>query len=375
MENVSRILTVFTFLCLIADNIAAVDDDIHEERFAHLRKLCNQEVKRRVKIPWNLLYSKKHSLACKLTSKIGSTFMIQLFTLLNSLANMDIFSQTRNEFHRGHSKIFQRQFTLSELEDYNVMIMGRNPYSRLYSAYVDKVYLAHSPVLVTNVYKYSNNKDDNSCMFNNSFQSFLNYALNPGHKYLFVHYQPLISNQTMIQICSIPHAIIVKQETFGIDVEYALNNSYVSKTIQAKVHKMLYQKNAEINVQSLSKALYIKMDEHFRVRRMSTSDCFGWNIVAERLWESLKIQGYIHEKSEFPKYKFTFEQQFKDVEYFIKIAINELRQHPLTSEEKLTQRNRYMLNAFRKISQETMQKIKIQYEQDFIMFQYEHELF
>ncbi|KAL4234145.1 hypothetical protein ACF0H5_005798 [Mactra antiquata] len=95
------------------------------------------------------------------------------------------------------------------------------------------------------------------------------------------------------------------------------------------------------------------------------------SLLANKLWTSFQIQGYIPDTVNLPLSLFSSEEEYADVNYFIKVVMHTTEEHKLSSDEAKQQRRKAFVNAYREINTNTIDMIREIYKADIEMFDYE----
>ena len=350
---------------------------VQYERKQHFRKQCKsynliKNNTENITGGLNVLYSKRYGLAYKLVPKIGSTFMIQVFTILKNHGKFEkILSLPRSSIHNGRANQFRKNINLDDLDSYTLMVMARNPYARLYSAYIDKVYILNQLSLCKDVLStlFSKEKRSRMCKYDISFAQFLEYYLDKGGAVLKGHYGPVLSHDLAEKMCNLENILIVKQETFSEDINYMLKSVNVKGKEYDVIYDVMHSKQTEISIGSIVKTAYMKFSSSLQFLT-----CLTWKEIAIKLWKSFQIQGYINKKSKFPEWKYKSLDKYKSSHYLIKVIMEEVNANPLTHEEKVRQRNKALLKAYKNVDRKYIRKIQALYVMDFDLFQYSKDL-
>ncbi|XP_053387275.1 uncharacterized protein LOC128551029 [Mercenaria mercenaria] len=174
------------------------------------------------------------------------------------------------------------------------------------------------------------------------------------------HWVPIFS---LCYPCAINPFILVKQETFAHDVEFALQQLGVERSTYDYITLALYDHRAELSLPSIIVTLF-----HIAIKP-AVQSCLGFVKFTRRIWISLQIQGFIDEKIEFPVEKFS-KDQFSNGTYFTEIVLQTLRDYPMSSSQSNIQGQEYLYCAYRSVKPETLRRVQDLYKQDFEMFGY-----
>jgi hypothetical protein len=249
--------------------------------------------------------------------------------------------------------------------------MARNPYSRLYSAYIDKVYILNTLGLCKDIRSTLFGKGDEKhlCKFNISFEQFLEYYFEMGGTRMESHYGPLLSKNLSKTLCNLNNIMIIKQETFANDLEHALKSVHVNNHEYNIIYDEMHSKHTKTTISSIIKTVYKKFASSIQSR-----SCLTWKEMAKKLWVSFQIQGYIRKTSRFPKEEYIKQEDYASPEYLIQVVMKEVTTNPLKHDEKVKQRNKALVHAYSNVDKKYILKIQERFAMDFDMFQYPIDL-
>lgn len=338
-----------------------------------------------------LVYANKYNLAYINIPKIGSTFLKQVFYLLKfGTEDADeVFTRVRSAVHGLNAQLFTHA-KINDLENMITLITVRNPFTRLFSVYIDKIYLPLVLIMGKNINyentlaKLINNtnwskqneidvqQDINrlrkqlACTIDISFQNFLDYVLATSitDKVIFDHYGPC-SQLMSDSLCNLSQVVLLKQETFSDDVYYLLKLINVEDDITNIVEKYMHTLRAESTISSVVYTVYRIIKS-----QGDLDDCWTLSKVVERMWKAFQIQGYISDNSEFPKTNVS-DEQAENEKYVVNMMLDEVRQRPLSEEQRRVQRRMATVNAYKSIDQFSIRRIQDIYALDFELFGYD----
>ena len=340
--------------------------DIHVSRMRHFRDVCvfNNYSKGDVGFA-KLWYVPELDLVTKLSPKVGSTFFINAIRYLRSFKSADeVFSKARFLSHIFNYNKDVATFNSQSISKQVALVFARNPYSRLFSAFIDKVYIFNNSKLAKYVKMFVNFKYRRSikCVLDLEFTDFLRYALYSQNRIIYDHYMPISSLVNLPVICSARNIIIAKQETFSADMDYVFTKSHISQTKREGLNKILSYKKALTSVREIASTVFHKMST------ATIIDCLDYQTIAKRLWHSFQIQGYIHEKSPFPKFTFEDSTHCRQFLAFVEVA---MMKQPVSSEQAALQRRNAFIAAYSQVDDIYRQEIIKQFSDDFELFQYD----
>ncbi|WAR30865.1 CHSTA-like protein [Mya arenaria] len=265
----------------------------------------------------------------------------------------------------------------------------RNPYERLYSAYIDKIFLEKfedvavllDAVYVKKVYSHLITRTTSALLAytrahgyycqvaNASFEHFLNFVANAKH--IDPHYSPV---SLLCNPCAHPVNYIFKQENLERESETLVD--YLRETLQSnatfkdmELHLPNYIGNSGIShhIQTYHDVWKMRlMRNHCKLNTVSYRE------IWERLWQSLKISGNINETLEFKPKLFqgkgiilkSPERIIKDFKFVEELPV-------LSKEARARQRRKFLVEAYSKVSASTLKKIQKLFRLDFEMFGYD----
>ena len=291
----------------------------------------------------------KNLFFCKVP-KCGSTFWMQVFEALQNIKS----AGSMRLFH--HISPLNTTSNLSRANGSDIIFhVTRNPYSRLYSAYIDKFYrpgyLEHSKAI--------NDYFKRSCNITVTFEEFLDYILrrNPQN----FHWQPI---SDLCDPCFVPYNVIIKQETFNTDVRFILDKLLLPEHLKEDFIRNLETKHTENDIKEVTGEM---------IAFSKNNPCVPFQNFCEKMWKSFQIQGYISDFVPFPVHEFknlNFDNETAIVKTFLKgtkgIVMNEVR--------KWLQRQKYFYQAYSTISNSILQDLKFAYKNDFDLYGYSPEL-
>ena len=353
---------------LTEDHVQSVTDNsrdaIYLKRLQILRLKCMENKTERditFHNPENVKLYFAHNLKlafCKIP-KCGSTFWMQIFlTLTAKNGNRDVFGRERVS---AHSNTYYLRESYKNIQpDYTVFMMTRNPYSRLYSAYIDKIYLPGFWNIAADIAR----KHNISCGKDVTFEQFLLYVANgalAGYG-LDPHWSPAYRS---CMPCDVPYGIISKQETYSEDVEYILSKTNTSEETRNMLLSYLYERHTNNSITEITKIML----HHASPQQTQKSMCITPVDFFYRLWISFQIQGYIHQSVPFPRQRFS-KLRLSARDKIVNLCLEGSAKHPMIHGESQKQRRFYLKAAYSNVKKSTIELIQRAYALDFKMFDY-----
>ena len=337
----------------------------HNRRIEHMKQVCNNReiLEERVYKGHSnkLMYiSKAYNFSYCKVPKSGCTFWTQIFLILRNFSTADVFGLKRFQVHQ-YSNYFAIPPNDPKRYTTSMILVSRDPYSRLYSAFIDKVFLSLFPSLCNRI----RNQDTSVCSQDVTFEEFLRYIIFrvKENKILNRHWAPIFS---LCEPCKVNQYRLVKQESFSKDVEFILKELEIDPIKYKKIVNALHDHRVEITIPGILDTVYKAHLGHTMLAR-----CIGMSGVVRRLWTSFKIQGYIDERIDFPESQFSSEADFHNRTLLVEVILNTIKNNPLTSLESKKQRQFALVSAYKEVSDETIEGIKAIYKPDFVLFGYD----
>ena len=279
---------------------------------------------------------------------------MQVFIALHKVKGVeDIFGKMRSLHHSSPLSVISNwnHVTGSDV----IFHVARNPYSRLYSAYVDKIYLPG----FLGLSKIINKHNKKHCNQSVSFGEFLDYILNENLQ--DPHWKPI---SDLCGSCTVPYNVISKQESFNKDVRFILDKLSISGHLKQNFIQNLKAKHTENSIKEITKVM---------ISFAKTDPCITFQQFCQRLWKSFQIQGYISDLVSFPANKFKH-LNFDNVTIIVRKFLKGTKKIVMNDVMRKLQRQKNLSKAYRGISQKTLDILKKVYKNDFDIYGYSNEL-
>ena len=313
----------------------------------------------------HLTIDKKHKIVYCAIEKIGCTFWKRVFQILSGFRNVtDPFQIQGIRAYEGYLTAkglpFDRIHYL--LKHSTNFMFVREPYERLLSGYVDKLfapnaaYWAFIGTFITKNIRQNATKQELTCGHDVTFEEFVRYFIHSQHNNMRrdAHFVP---NFEHCRPCEIDYEYIGKLESFEEDTLYLLKELKLNEKVKFKD----FQKETERD------AIVDAADYVFSMKRAITKCMSLWEALY-RAYRKLQIRGIINKDIPFP-----FPRDIKR-----EISINEYKQALLyahdqsgSSEARKANRKEAFLEAYTKLPQDLMMKLKEELSIDAKLFGYE----
>ena len=346
-----------------------------KQRTAHMRKVCTQFPKRRRLLgniqQSRLFYlSEKYKLSYCRVAKVGSTFWTQVFMTLLGIkpeynkAVDSVFEVPRDE---AHETIKLHENILMELTDKRIhsttsFLVARNPYSRLFSSYIDQIYLPNKWDIARYIVRDPKRRKCGNDITFNEFLLFVSISIIRNYS-LDLHWSPIFS---LCLPCETKIDILAKQETFAEDTEYILNLVGVEEATVEEIKRAASENSAEASIASLVHTYVTKGHD-------IEKGCISESALAERIWHAFQIQGYIHNDIAFPNGTFKNILPSELETKLTETVLSAVKTQPLTSYERVNQRQEWKTSFWSEVSNKTLAKVQDAFFEDFLFFQYDSD--
>lgn len=320
----------------------------------------------------------RYKFAICVVPKAGCTFLKQVVQFLNypndlieryngsSIKSHDIWNLPRRSVHTKLNfkslKLPLKNFT-KEPELIKI-VATRNPYTRLYSAYLDKIYI---PQLWMKLAAYKNilpNNTDHLCqsLRNETFEGFLTKINETELSNWNDHWLPI---SVLCKPCTVQPHMVIRQEMYTKDLKTLLEKVHVKESEKQIVHEAIAQQGIQ-NRQTL-KGLIITTYNH---GISMTQQCFTKLEIAERVWTVLQLQGQIYDKMPFP-YKNLDNIDALSPEQVAEIFLMEADKSPVTADQSTAQRSQAITIAYNNVNKNLISAIQHIFYYDLVVFGYD----
>ncbi|CAL1541374.1 unnamed protein product [Lymnaea stagnalis] len=321
---------------------------------------------RYIKVPLfkeNPIISRKHNLLFCPVGKVASSFLTRYFIAMEKPGVMtspyDIpIEKAGRERCTSLRSLKTTANMMSFFHKSTKIVFGRNPYSRIFSAYIDKLF-SPNPFY----WKYWGERSlrlsramkvGAPCASDVTFQQFVKLVLfDLGKKDVHLRAVSAVCN-----MCGVVYDVIGKVETVGDDLDYLSEKFNISSAFQ---HADGYRLAASMD------AVYDSVNSVFSWKR-DVSRCISLDQMGLRVWRKLQIRGIIDSRVHFP-----FKPgQMADVT--LSMFVDACRTAILNSTDRAQlkrQTNQAMLEAYSTVSVADLISISALYRDDMLMFGYE----
>uniref|UniRef100_A0A0L8GKK9 Carbohydrate sulfotransferase n=1 Tax=Octopus bimaculoides TaxID=37653 RepID=A0A0L8GKK9_OCTBM len=309
--------------------------------------------------PLNLSY-------CKVP-KVASSYWMRFFSALgDTTSRINAFDRIRFKVHRMHLANVSQTSGFNNIK--NKLIVTRNPFTRLFSAYVDKIFLSENwqryGRLIIKDYRDRASSYSLKCGNDVQFHEFLQFVTAKRNDNSNRHWNPIT---VICNPCGIKYNFIIKLESFAKDRDNFIRQIGIKRDNILKYNNLSHKDYTIHAIRDLAATSIL----HFRNK--SPKVCYKERILFSKLFSAFQIQGYIHREAVFNVEDFS-DARISDPESIISVYIKIYNNNPLTSRKEWEdQRKMYFVKAYQNITFEILKKIKKMYYLDFRLFDYNLE--
>ena len=303
---------------------------------------------------------KANNLSYCMVQKAGCTVYKRLFKYFKHPKWPSSFG--KYETHFVESKLYPQfskkdsSFVMKSLRGMTV----RNPYTRLWSAYIDKFILpdfwALRGRMIIKQFRQKPSEKSLQCGHDVTFGEFVKYVISTGHNMTNVnqdrHWMPA---SDICDPCVFKPELINKQESFLDDLKYTLQKANLQHMMPKLIAKdpVDYEIRDEINYN-------FKMHYKFK-------NCTDKQGLAERIWTAFKLNGYIPAKEPFPE---TIKNDTIKAESLYEMVKSVRALWQKNKDKTRSARRLALQTAYSQIPEEDKEKLRELYKYDFELFGY-----
>ena len=307
---------------------------------------------------------RKTTLAYCSVPKTGCTFWKRVIRFLNEDGPNKLESPFDIPRYHTHFLPFLTTpiYSLTEgnniLGNYSKFMFTRDPYSRLWSGFLDKLFLPDFWDFGKHIIRTTRKNAKSlslACGHDVTFQEFISYIVdNPD---VDPHFAPVY---IICNPCSTNFSVIGKQETFVLDAYYILENAGLSSIL----NQDLFTHSVENEIKTLT-------EDHVNiVKLISYSKCVDALFVYERLWKVFQLNGYISFNVQMPLHLSSIRRPDALKQEFISQAVN--AHHDGMRYGKLSKNQKYqsLVRAYRRLPLDLLKAVQETFRIDFELFDY-----
>lgn len=346
-------------------------------RYLSIKNRCPEDG---IKTVWQLtkhtLISKRYKFSVCFAPKIGSTFWKTVMRLLqNEDLNEDKFTTgllnlNKDEIHRVKlpwlSLLRHSEDVFSFPRSSRAVVFTRNPYTRLFSAYIDKLFLPSFwkfvGIAIVHRLRAEPSPESLECGHDVTFEEFLRYVIHveeTGQGTASICDDHWASVTSLCNVCRMNYDYIGKQESFINDTAYIFQQLGLDKFLLSSLHSGTSVRNS-INTTVWSFGWFIQ-----------NSSCVGKEEALGRVWYSLQAQGYLMAGTEAPWLGLDLKTtKMADI---VQAFLSSYDKNKLTPEQTKKQRHQALVDAYSSVPLSVKRRIQKAFRYDFDLFGYDKE--
>lgn len=250
-------------------------------------------------------------------------------------------------------------------------MISRDPYARLWSGYLDKLYLPDFwwwlGTKVISITRPNADPFSARCGHDVTFTEFLEFTTDylNGGKTVDQHFMPSYSR---CNPCKINFDILGQMETFSSDAKLILSYTNISQN-----------ENTHHNDRALEEMKTLtryNFDIQTRLLQLGKNeDCYQQTDIALRIWKTFQYNGYLGDEEEFPYEEI---QNIQNRDLIKEALVNKLDSiRTRTPKDVLKswtdQREKYLKKAYENVPRRIAEGVREAYSKDFELFQYDSQ--
>lgn len=301
--------------------------------------------------------------------KAGCTMWIRLFKFLHgqNIGSGNPMSITKYQVHntlKNHYQQFKMVGEEKQFIEHSVRaVTVRDPYTRLWSAYIDKFLLpdfwASKGVHIISLTRANPKTLSQRCGHDVTFLEFIQYVVEIGHSFKYwnqdKHWLPA---SDICDPCYFKPTIIGKQETFKTDFIYTMEEV----GLEGWLKKILSVDHTAFEIKE-------EIDYTFQIYKR-VEKCIDKYELSKRIWTAFILNGYIPANEMFPT---NIDHGSLNADSLYELVKSVRSKYTITSEQKAAIRRHALQTAYSQIPKEYMDALKELYKYDFEMFGYDPE--
>ncbi|XP_069110692.1 carbohydrate sulfotransferase 11-like isoform X2 [Argopecten irradians] len=330
-------------------------DEIYENRRAAIEDTCDKSNhgyfgnSDGAKVVNRLVIDRQHHLVYCPVQKIGSTFLKGLLQILKKQGKKNL--DTRKIREKPNTSPDMTQFHYYLTKSFKVMFT-RDPYYRLFSGYVDKLFTVNTlfwqviGTYIKNTLLRPENDIRTKCGHGITFPQFIKYVIASQKTGVHTdgHFTPIYEH---CRPCQISYDFIGKMETFENDSLTLLNvwNKRYGANITYDDFKM---ETTLQRVRGMINRLY-KMRKEFK-------KCVSVYGVLQRVWKDFQIRGFLTTRVNLPFSR--SEAANISAEQMTTVVIKAILEHSTNRTELLQQRNEAISLAYSQVPMKDLVELR-----------------
>ncbi|XP_069101578.1 carbohydrate sulfotransferase 11-like [Argopecten irradians] len=333
--------------------------DLSQERIRKMQNMCRRHKAILPQRNWNMFLDDKLHVGFCPIQKVGSTFWRRVLEYCGGRQKYpSVFAVKWFDMQTPHIEKYGKRAS-SLLNDSLKFMFVRNPYQRLFSGWVDKLF-SPNPLywdkIGLTVKKFLNKNTTDVCGHNVTFSEMVKYFIHSERQRVKrdPHFIPMYDHCSP---CHHDFDFIGTMETFSKDAAYLLeiisNRSLVN-----------------ISMDDLEDAGYDSLFDHatrlYRFERQ-TLKCVSFYEAMQRTWRNLQIRGYLGTNVSLP---FTHEEAESVVKEKYLGALVTAYESSGSKAYRRANRHKALIEAYTTIDTADLEKLRRIFKPDWVLFGY-----
>ncbi|XP_069142358.1 carbohydrate sulfotransferase 8-like [Argopecten irradians] len=235
---------------------------------------------------------RRHLVYCPV-QKVGSTFLRSLLRNVNKKGKDKLDNRKMREKHKNSTDVTDFHYILTSSFK---MMFTRDPYTRLFSGYIDKLFTVNTMywhiigTYIKNTLLQSDNATRTHCGHGITFPQFIKYVITSQKSGVHTdgHFTPIYEH---CRPCQISYDFIGKMETFSNDTLTLLNAW--NKRYGANITY------GDFEVETASVRIRGQIGRLYSMRK-GFEKCVSFYSAMQRIWKDLQIRGFLTKMVELP---------------------------------------------------------------------------
>ena len=266
----------------------------------------------------------------------------------------------------------------ANLSDVTKVTFTRDPYTKIFSAHVDKIFPVSMPKVSTIIFSNTYQGNDTDVMknpdmelLNISFSATLQYAAGVFSDLSVVNEHFLPPSQ-ICDVCHINYDVIGKVETYNDDVEYILTSVNQTRVFQSMgdIDANFEQRNIiDVIFRTFRGLRKRKGQLGYSEEKRTLYSCAYQDGILRRMWKHFQIRGYLSDNTNFP---ITSKEESCSVQEpeLISMAFRALSQSE-DRDVRRKQRHKYFVQAFKSVPLSVLKLFRNSVKLDCELFGYD----
>ncbi|KAL8606188.1 hypothetical protein ACOMHN_053460 [Nucella lapillus] len=312
-------------------------------------------------------FSERHHLVYCSIQKVGTSFWLRVMKLLNGNISRSKFfrdSFSHSTGIRGYYSFTSKSPWMIEriLRSYKTFLFVRDPYSRLFSAYMDKIFLPNSRAVTLVRRSGLKNADGEKvlgkCFLHVTFEAFLQEVTNGDWR--DSHWSPMHEH---CGPCSVRFDYIGKMETFMADTEFILSQ------IGANLYSLTPEANHFESAKDLRYLTDLAGEIFDKVKqRDCPSETYHCQVI-QKIWIVLQTRGLLSKHIPYPFPRKNC-KVFNKLD-FLQRLVELYHRQPGTRAQRMSQRKEALMEAYSALPRQLLLKVERYVAVDCEMFGYD----